>query len=94
MRKYEVLYILNAEMADDAREALINKISAIVTDNGGTVDKIDKWGIKKYAYPINYKTEGFYVLMTFNAESKIPAELDRQMRISDNVIRNMITLAA
>jgi len=94
MKKYEVLYILSAEMNDDAREALINKIGAIVTDSGGTVDKIDKWGIKKYAYPINYKTEGFYVLMTFNADGNVPAELDRQMRINDDVVRNMITVAA
>jgi len=90
MKSYEVLYILSAELADEVRETLIDKFCAVVTDNGGSVEKLDKWGVRKFAYPINYKTEGFYVLMNFSAEPTIPAELSRQLRITDGVVRNMI----
>ncbi len=89
MNNYEVLYILD-NMEDEAREALISKFSQLVVDNGGEVANIDKWGVRKFAYPIDYKTEGFYVLMNFAAESKVPAELERVMKITDGVVRCMI----
>ena len=92
MKSYEILYIIENALADEEKENLINKFSALVTDNGGSVEKIDKWGTKKFAYPINYKTEGYYVLMEFTAETTLPAEIDRQMRITDGIVRNMITV--
>lgn len=91
MKNYEVLYIIENSVSDEGKENLINKFSSLVTDNGGSVAKIDKWGTKKFAYPINYKTEGYYVLMEFESEPTLPAEMDRQMRISDDIIRSMIT---
>ncbi|MGN1098838.1 MAG: 30S ribosomal protein S6 [Christensenellales bacterium] len=92
MKNYEVLYIIENSVSDEGKENLINKFSSLVTDNGGSVAKIDKWGTKKFAYPINYKTEGYYVLMEFESEPTLPAEMDRQMRISDDIIRSMITV--
>ena len=91
MKNYEILYIIKNDIADDQKDAIIEKYSALVTSNGGTVEKIDKWGTKKFAYPINYITEGYYVLMAFTADTSIPAGIERQMRISDDIIRNMIT---
>ena len=91
MKNYEILYIIKNDIADDQKDAIIEKYNALVTSNGGTVEKIDKWGTKKFAYPINYITEGYYVLMAFTADTSIPAEIERQMRISDDIIRNMIT---
>lgn len=91
MKNYEVLYIIKADVADDAKESVIEKFSTLVTSLNGTVDTVDKWGIKKYAYPINYTTEGYYVLMAFTAEENVPAEMNRQMRITDEVVRFMIT---
>ena len=91
MKSYEVLYIIKADVADDAKDALIEKFSTLVTSLNGTIDTVDKWGLKKYAYPINYTTEGYYVLMAFSAEENVPAEMNRQMRITDEVVRFMIT---
>ena len=91
MKNYEVLYIIKADVADDAKESVIEKFSTLVTSLNGTVDTVDKWGLKKYAYPINDTTEGYYVLMAFTAEENVPAEMNRQMRITDEVVRFMIT---
>ena len=91
MNKYEILFILDNAAADEAKEAMISKMSDLITSNGGSVEKVDKWGAKKLAYPINYKTEGYYVLVQFEAAATVPAELDRQMRINENVVRQMIT---
>ena len=60
----------------------------------GEVEKIDKWGVKRFTYPINFKNEGFYVLMTFTASPELPKEIERQMGISDAVYRFMTTRAA
>ena len=93
MNKYEMLYIIVNELTDEAKEATIAKFEKLVTDNGGNVEKIDKWGTKKLAYPIDYKAEGYYVLMTFTAAPTLNKELERVAGISDDVIRMMITKA-
>ena len=90
MNKYEVVYILNAKLDDSAVEALIEKFKGVVPENGGTVEGVDKWGVKKLAYAIDYKTEGNYVLMNFEAGADVPAELERQMRITDDVMRFIV----
>ena len=90
MNKYEVLYIIDASIDDAAKEAQIAKYSDLITANGGSVEAIDKWGIKKFAYPMEFKNEGYYVLMTFTAPADLPAEMERQMRISDAVIRYLV----
>ena len=91
MNKYEMLYIIANDIEDEAKEAVIAKFEKIVTDNGGSVEKIDKWGTKKLAYEIDYKAEGYYVLMTFTAAHTLNKELERVAGISDEVIRQMIT---
>ena len=93
MRKYEMLYILSTELNDEARDAVIAKFEEVVKSNGGAVEKVDKWGVKKLAYPINYKPEGFYVLMTFESEVALVAELKRVARITDGILRILITKA-
>lgn len=90
MNSYELLYIIDNEISDEAKEAVIAKISAVISDNGGTIDNVDKWGTRKLAYPINYKSEGYYVLINFTAEATLPAELERVMRITDSVIRFLV----
>ena len=90
MNSYELLYILNNELSDEAKGAVVEKLNAVVTDNGGTIDGIDKWGTRKLAYPIGYKTEGYYVLVNFTAPATLPDELERVMRITDAVIRFLI----
>ena len=93
MNKYESMYILKPDLEEEARKALIAKFSAIVTDNGGKIEKIDEWGQKKLAYEIDYIKEGYYVLMTFEAAPEFPSELERHYNISDSVLRfNVIRL--
>ena len=90
MNKYEVLYILESKLEDAAREAEIEKFSKLVTDGGGVVENVVKtapWGLKKFAYPIDYKKDGFYVLMAFTSAPDFPAELERRMKIADHVVR-------
>ena len=77
MTKYEMLYIIDASLADEAKEAIIKKFESLVTDNGGVVEQIDRWGVKKLQYPINYKTEGYYVLMNFEAAKTLVEEIKR-----------------
>ena len=90
MNKYEVLYILDTKVDGAQKDALIEKYSNLVKENGGEVEGIDKWGDKKLAYPIDYKSEGYYVLMNFASNPEFPQELERQMRIADEVLRYMV----
>lgn len=91
MTKYEMLYIIDASLAEDAKDALVKKFEDLVTANGGVVEKTDRWGLKKLQYPINYKSEGYYVLMTFEAEKTLVQELKRIVGITDGIIRRLIT---
>ena len=91
MTKYEMLYILEASLSDEAKESIIKKLEALVTENGGVVESTDRWGVKKLQYPINYKSEGYYVLMTFEAARSLVVEIKRVAGITDGIIRELIT---
>ncbi len=86
---YEVVYILDPNLTEDATAALVEKFKALV-ESKGTLGEVNEWGKRHLAYPINDQTEGYYVLMTFTATPDLPAELDRQLRINDNVMRSII----
>lgn len=90
MNKYELLYIIDNDVEDNEKSALVDRFSELITSLGGTIDAIDKWGTRKYAYPINDKNEGYYVLVNFTAEPTVPQEIDRQMKITDDIVRQMI----
>ena len=90
MNKYELLYIIDNDLAEDQKKAVVEKISAIITSNEGTVDKEDVWGTRKLAYAMNFKTEGYYVLVEFTAPAQVPAMIERQIRIMDETYRCMI----
>lgn len=91
MTKYEALYILDVAPEEQTIKDAIEKYSALVSANGGTVDSVDEWGKRHLAYPIDYKTEGYYVLMRFSAEPEFPRELERNFKIADDVIRYLVT---
>ena len=93
MQKYEMLILLRSDMEDEAREAELKKYADIVTSMGGTVEATDKWGVKKTAYPVKFKTEAFFALMKFEADGAVVKELDRVAGISADVLRRMITKA-
>lgn len=90
MNKYEMLYIIDNDTEEEQKAALVDRFAELVTSLGGNVLDIDKWGTKRFAYPIADKNEGYYVLMNFEADSTVPDELNRQMRISDNIVRQLI----
>ena len=89
MRKYECLYIIAPDVVDEAREEVIQKFSDYVVKNGGKVESISKVGLKKLAYPIKFKKEGFYVLMNYEAEGNLPKEMEKLMNITESVLRSM-----
>ncbi len=88
--KYEVLYILDPALGEEGIAALVEKFKALVESNG-TLTSIDEWGKRRLAYPINDLMEGHYVLMTFDAKPELPAELDRVFKITEGVLRSLIT---
>ncbi|MBQ4061664.1 MAG: 30S ribosomal protein S6 [Christensenellaceae bacterium] len=90
MNSYEALYIIKPDVEDEARAALIAKFNEIITADGGEVENVDEWGKRKLAYEINYIGEGYYVLVNFKAKSELPAELERNFKINDNVMRYMV----
>ena len=90
MAKYEVLYILSPSISDEERETTITKFKDYVENNGGKVDAIDKWGLKQLAYPIKFKKEGHYVLMTYNAPAESSIAMGKLMLITENILRHII----
>lgn len=91
MNRYELTYIIDTALEETARKELIEKVSALIAANGGEVEKVDEtWGKRRLAYAINYKTEGWYVLVTFKAPADLPRELERNLEIYDSVLRYMI----
>ena len=87
MNQYEVMYVIDPALEDSARTELINRFSDLVAKNGGEVDRVDEWGKRRLAYAIQYKTEGYYVLMYIKAPAELPREIERNMQISDSVLR-------
>lgn len=91
MAKYEVLYILSSDLDETAVTTVSEKYSELVKQYGGEVETVNKMGLKKFAYPINFKTEGYYVLMNFSIDDNaFTKELERQMRIADEVVRFLV----
>ena len=89
MRAYEVMYIIKP-VEDEVIDGVVAKFEKLLTDNGDTVEKTDRWGKKHLAYLIQDLSEGYYVLVNFKAEPAAVKELDRVMKITDEVLRHMI----
>ena len=91
MNRYEMIYIIDADLEETARKELIEKVSALITNNGGEIEKVDEtWGKRRLAYAIDYKTEGWYVLVNFKAPVELPRELERNLQINENVLRYLV----
>ena len=88
INKYETIFVLDAALEDEKIEALTEKFKALIAENG-TVESVDVWGKRKLAYPIDFKTEGYYVLVNFASNPEFPKELDRIYGITDGVIRTI-----
>ena len=90
MRNYELVFIIRPNLDEEANEAVINKCTAIIENQGGELIKVDKWGKRRLAYEIQKLREGFYVVVNFKAEAAVAHELERILKISDDVIRYII----
>ena len=87
MNKYELAVVVSAKLEDDARTATVEKVKEYITRFGGTITNVDEWGKKKLAYDIQKMSAGFYYFIQFDAEATCPAELERHVRIMENVLR-------
>jgi small subunit ribosomal protein S6 len=90
MRPYEVMVILDASLEESAVQAIINRSTEVLENGGGTVNRVDKWGRRRFAYEINKKMEGFYVLLEITADTAPVATLDNFLRLADDVVRHKI----
>ena len=90
MNKYELVYIIDPAVEEEARKGLVERFNALVADNGGTVDKVEEWGKRRLAYAIDYKTEGYYVLVNFSSEATLPQEMERNLKNNESIIRYQI----
>jgi small subunit ribosomal protein S6 len=90
MRKYEVMYIIRTDIEQELVQSTVEKFQGIITNGGGEITKHDLMGKRRLAYEINKFRDGHYVLVHFNAEPAVITELDRVMKISDEIIRFLI----
>jgi small subunit ribosomal protein S6 len=90
MKKYEIMYIVNASLEDAAREDVMSKLHANITDNGGSIDSVNEWGVKEFAYEIKHMKKGYYVVINATANNEGIHEFERKARINHNVVRFMV----
>ena len=90
MNNYELIYIIDATVEEAARKDLIEKFNGVITANGGEVTKVEEWGKRRLAYTIDYKTEGYYVYVTFSGSAALPRELSRNLGIKESIIRSQV----
>jgi small subunit ribosomal protein S6 len=88
-RSYESVFILSPELSEENTKGLIEKFTNLLTTSA-TLESIEEWGKKRLAYPINYKTEGYYVLANFTSEPDFPHELERIYKITEGVIKYLV----
>lgn len=87
MRAYELMIIYTADTEESVVQTSINRLTELAGEVGGTLEKTDKWGLRRFAYEIQHKNEGFYVVLEFLAPNALE-EIDRTLRLADNVIRH------
>jgi small subunit ribosomal protein S6 len=90
MRQYELMVILDPELDDRTVQPQLDKFLKVVTGDGGSVDTIDIWGRRRLAYEIKKKSEGIYAVVNFTAEPATAKELDRQLGLSETVMRTKL----
>ena len=87
MNKYELIYVIDTAMEESARNELIARFNGMIEQDGGKVEKVEEWGKRRLAYTVNYKNEGYYVLVNFTANPELPREIERVMQINESILR-------
>lgn len=90
MREYELVFIVNPDLDENALNEVINRVKGWITDGNGEVSKVDLWGKRKLAYAIRKQTEGYYVLLNINMPSKVGTTLERNLRLLEPVLRFLL----
>ena len=90
MKKYEIMYIVNASLDDAARQNVMERLHGIITRHEGSIDKIDEWGVKEFAYEIDHMKKGYYVVINVTANNEGIQEFQRLARINNNIVRFMV----
>lgn len=90
MKKYEIMYIINPTVLEEARESVMAKVNEILTEAGAIIAKSDKWGERKLAYPIEKKKTGFYVLTTLEIDGTKLVDVERKLNITESVMRYIL----
>jgi small subunit ribosomal protein S6 len=94
MRKYELVCIIQPDLDETAFNGIVERVKGWVSDAGGTVDKVDFWGKRRLAFPIRKQRDGQYVLLNITLTPKATAELERNLRFLEPVIRHMLASVA
>ena len=87
---YEVVYIIDPAQGEEGIAKIVANFKALAEQNGCSAIEVEEWGTRKLAYPINFKNEGYYVLMSFTSEPTFPRELSRKLGIADGVMRSLV----
>ncbi len=90
LNDYEIVYIINPEIADEKLDTTVDSVSRFITDKGGSVSQVEKWGKRKLTYPIKHFMEGTYVLMRFKLKPALSKELEARLEIYDEVLRHLL----
>lgn len=90
MRKYEIMYIINPTVLEEARDTVIDKVNEIFTEVGAVISKTQKWGERKLAYPIEKKKTGFYVLTTLEMDGTKLVDVEKKLNIVESVMRYIL----
>ena len=93
MREYEIVYIFDPVLTEDQINERLEQFHAQITESGGEITAVDHWGKRQLAYPINKKTSGYYVVVQFTAEASILPELERVLKLDDDLVRYLIVLS-
>lgn len=88
---YEAMVVFSLKSDEEVLNKLVEKFKGVIERHGSLTEEVNEWGKRKLAYPINYETEGYYVLYTFTSEPSFPAELNRRLNLSDGVLRALVT---
>ncbi len=90
MRNYELLFIVDASISDEEKEKVVVGVSELISKLGGKPGEPDRWGVRKFAYPVHYKNEGYYCLINFEAEDSAIAQITGKLNINKHIVRQMI----
>ena len=89
LKAYETLFVVDADFSEEETKSVVEKFTSLIAQHG-EIKEVNEWGRRKLAYPINYKTEGYYVLVNFESGTDFPSELERIFNITDGIIRSIV----